>query len=277
MRSLALVMALASTALATPAVARDQTWYAGVEGGLVHVEDADFDVSGDGVVETEDFLGVDHKTGLDLDIIGGYDFGLFRAEFEAGYKRASIDAINFRNTGENADSSGNVRVYSVMGNAFLDFGDDDGWGAYAGGGVGLANARYKLTFNDVNNVGNGSDRDRSFAYQAIFGIRRAIGSNVDVGVKYRYFVAPNLDFDIVGGGEASTKFRSHSLLASLVFNFAPPPAPVVVAPVVETPPPPPPPATQTCYDGSVILATEVCPQPPVETPPPAPEPAPERG
>jgi len=41
------------------------------------------------------------------------------------------------------------------------------------------------------------------------------------------------------------------------------------------PPPPPPPATQTCADGSVILATEACPAPP--PPPPPPPPAPERG
>ena len=37
----------------------------------------------------------------------------------------------------------------------------------------------------------------------------------------------------------------------------------------------PPPATQTCPDGSVILATDTCPAPP--PPPPPPPPAPERG
>ena len=47
---------------------------------------------------------------------------------------------------------------------------------------------------------------------------------------------------------------------------APPPPPL---------PPPPPPATQTCADGSVILATDACPAPPA--PPPPPPPAPERG
>ncbi|MEO7240593.1 MAG: TonB-dependent receptor [Sphingomicrobium sp.] len=57
-------------------------------------------------------------------------------------------------------------------------------------------------------------------------------------------------------------------------NFAPPkhsPAPV---PVLAPPPPPPapPPATQTCQDGSVILATDACPAPPPPPPPPAPEP-----
>lgn len=49
----------------------------------------------------------------------------------------------------------------------------------------------------------------------------------------------------------------------------PPPLPVSVAP------PPPPPATQVCPDGSVILATAICPSPP--PPPPPPPPAPERG
>lgn len=47
--------------------------------------------------------------------------------------------------------------------------------------------------------------------------------------------------------------------------------------VEEAPPPPPPapaPATQTCADGSVILATEACPPPP---PPPPPAAEPERG
>ena len=53
------------------------------------------------------------------------------------------------------------------------------------------------------------------------------------------------------------------------------------APPPEPPPPPPPPlppappTTQTCADGSVILASDACPVPPPPPPPPAPEP--ERG
>jgi hypothetical protein len=55
-------------------------------------------------------------------------------------------------------------------------------------------------------------------------------------------------------------------------SAAPPPPPPVVLPP-PPPPPAPPPATQTCPDGSVILATDACPAPP---PPPPPAPA-ERG
>ncbi|MDP1908127.1 MAG: TonB-dependent receptor, partial [Hyphomicrobium sp.] len=52
------------------------------------------------------------------------------------------------------------------------------------------------------------------------------------------------------------------------------PRPVPVAEPLPPPPPPPPAATQTCPDGSVILATDMCPPPP---PPPPPPPEPERG
>src|SRR6185503_12650326 len=66
-------------------------------------------------------------------------------------------------------------------------------------------------------------------------------------------------------------------LAGFTYKFgadAPPPPP----PPPPAPPPPPPeaaPATQTCPDGTVILATDACPVPP--PPPLPPEPAPERG
>ena len=59
--------------------------------------------------------------------------------------------------------------------------------------------------------------------------------------------------------------------------FASPSPPPPPPPASSPPPPPPPeaPATQTCPDGSVILATDACPAPPPPPPPPAPEP--ERG
>ncbi|HET7817057.1 MAG TPA: TonB-dependent receptor [Sphingomicrobium sp.] len=67
-------------------------------------------------------------------------------------------------------------------------------------------------------------------------------------------------------------------VAGFTYKFgadaAPPPAALPPAPP-PPPPPPPPPATQTCADGSVVLATEACPAPP--PPPPPPPPAPERG
>ena len=46
MRKLVIGMALASTAIASPALARDDAWYVEVDGGVMIVEDLEFDVNG---------------------------------------------------------------------------------------------------------------------------------------------------------------------------------------------------------------------------------------
>lgn len=272
-----LLAAVAAVAIAaTPAMARDGAPYVGIEGGLLIAEDLDLDVTvSDGVFtdRNREAFTVDFKRGFDVDAIAGYDFGMFRVEGELGYKRFRVDDVRVA-TGfgsdlglvdEDFDVSSRASVLSLMANAMLDFGNDDGWSGFVG--VGGGRARVRLA----------GDRDGAFAYQAIAGVRKAITPNVDVGLKYRYFRTGKVNFGDefsdgtnVIGLNASGKLRTHSLLASLIYNFAAP-APVFVEPVVLAPPAPLPPATQTCYDGSVILATDICPQPPM------PAPMPERG
>ena len=269
MRKLAIMAALASTALATPAVARDHSVYVGLEGGVMWVEDSPFGIT-DNV--TNPSYTLDHKTGFDVDGIAGYDFGPVRVEAELGYKRAGIDAANTLDTVYFA--SGHANVLSLMGNVLFDFGDENGLSGYAGAGVGMARATYDVTapvLKPYTGVTNLHDSDSKLAYQAILGVRYAVTPNVDVGLKYRFFNVSRLNlndtFAVASGpipvNASKVRFRSHSMLASAIYNFWAPP------------PPPPPPATQTCPDGSVIPATATCPAPP--PPPPPPPPAPERG
>ena len=253
MRKLAIAMALASTALATPALARDNSWYVGVEGGLMIVEDGDYDATAlIGGIEVSDKVNIDHKTGIDLDLIGGYDFGSFRVEAEAGYKRASLDEIN-QGAGY-VDVDGSVRVISAMANLLLDFGDDDGWSGYAGPGIGIANVRYDIDFTGAPQFGSGRDTDRSIAFQGIAGVRKELNYNVELGLKYRFFVAPKLDYDI-DFGSVRGRYKSHSLLASLIYNFG---APEVIVP----PPPPPDPANEFAPGGAGPATTLETAQPP---------------
>ena len=88
MRKLAVAMALASTALASPALARDDTWYVGAEGGVMIVEDLKLDI---GAVNNA--ASVDHDYGWDVGGYVGYDFGPFRTEVEVSYRRAMADQI----------------------------------------------------------------------------------------------------------------------------------------------------------------------------------------
>src|SRR3954453_6627803 len=184
MRKLAITMALASTALATPAVARDHSVYVGLEGGVMWVEDSPFAVTD---AQTNPVYTIDHKTGYDVDAIAGYDFGAVRIEAEIGYKRASIDSVNTIDTVFPA--SGHASALSLMGNVLFDFGDENGLSGYAGGGLGVARAKFGFSSANVFPYGavSFSGSDSRLAWQAILGARYAVTPNFDVGLKYRLF------------------------------------------------------------------------------------------
>ena len=63
MRKLVIGLAMASTAMATPALARDDAWYVELDGGAMIVEDLDLELEGTDTVDQT------------LDLEYGYDFG----------------------------------------------------------------------------------------------------------------------------------------------------------------------------------------------------------
>ena len=219
MRKLAAAMALASTALATPALARDDSWYVGVGAGVMIVEDLSLDIRG-----INDAGTIDNDTGFDVDGVVGYDFGGFRAEVEVGYRKASASGISVSAPGIPATragtgtftgsraANGDANVLSFMLNGLLDFGDDDGIQGFVGGGVGVARS-------DVTSIFAGpwlNDSDTGFAWQAIAGVRAPISDNWDAGLKYRFFNADNVGLIDQRGFAVDTRLRSHSLLLSLI-------------------------------------------------------------
>ena len=70
----ATALATGLTAMASPAVARDRSAYFGLEVGALFVKDTDVDLDDDEIFD-EDFS-IDHKMGIDGDMIAGYDFGI---------------------------------------------------------------------------------------------------------------------------------------------------------------------------------------------------------
>ena len=218
---------MASTALATPALARDDQWYVELDGGVMILEDQDFDVNNTAGTNPASVT-VDSDTGYDFGGIVGYDFGGFRLEAEAGYRGADAKTL-FVNSGRIAATAsgaapggaaipgvyntvgGDATALSFMVNGMVDFGDDDGVQGFVGGGVGVARIKSDLS---VNSVGPGfvDDSDTGFAWQAIAGIRAPISDHWDAGIKYRFFNARNVDLIDSAGRDVQTKWRSHSLL-----------------------------------------------------------------
>jgi len=281
---------LCATALASPALAADGTPYVGIEAGVIKPRTSDVDRQFSGG-QYGDFLDVRHKLGYDVDGILGYDFGMFRLEGELGYKRARHKSLVIDSNaagplpsavvpGGSYGDSGRTTVKSAMVNALIDLDVAPGTSFYAGGGAGYAS----ISTTIVGLIGPSATpvlrtdyhlKDNDLAWQVIAGARTAVSPNVDFGLKYRYFSAGTLKSDAngqLGPVFAGTRsfVQSHSLLASLIYNFnsPPPPPPVEAAP--PPPPPPPPPATQTCPDGTIIEAMAACPPPPAPPPPPPP-------
>ena len=287
MRKLAIVVALSSTVLATPALARDGAWSVGGDFGAMIVEDIGFDFGraaripgGNSNVE------IDHRYGYDGALFAGYDLGAFRLEAEVAYKRARLDeletAIRLPGVGGGPQGGavaqgvfdaggGNTTALSFMINGMLDFGDDDGVSGFVGGGAGVA----RVSFNNLRRFNNQGafldDSDTRFAWQIVAGVRQAISDNMDVTVRYRFFNVDDVRTVNWLGDESEVRFRSHSLLGGITFNFG---APEVIIPPAPCPPgwtrdingvcqapPPPPVTTKFCPpNGPTIPITQECPR-----------------
>jgi OmpA-OmpF porin, OOP family len=289
MRKLAIVVALSSTVLATPALARNGAWYVGGDFGAIIVEDIGYDFGIGPVVPGgggSSQIVTNHDYGYDAALFVGYDLGAFRIEAEVAYKRARVDDIEttIALPGMAAVPGGVITpdilpagggrssALSFMINGMLDFGDDDGVSGFVGGGVGVARVDYNNVRAFSNQAAAIDDSDTRFAWQVVAGLRQAISDNVDITVRYRFFNADNIRTVDFRGLESESRFRSHSLLGGITFNFgAPPPPPPPPPPcpdgwtrdasgVCQAPPAPPPPAeTKQCPDGSVIPVAAECP------------------
>ena len=278
-----LLAATAAAAVASPAFADGP--YVGIEGGVTLPRSTDLDiilnntsVTPNTSVTYSNGERAKFKTGWNVDALAGYKIGLFRLEVEGGYQRAPLKSLTASTTLLNDVStatgitataanlpSSRAGVTYVLANALLDSDFGGGWGGYIGGGAGRAWVSYS------------GDKDNAWAFDATAGLRYALTSNVDAGLRYQYLRTAKLSykdaFTVNGDNYTSTasgRYSSDNVLASLVYNFngrsdeAATPASVPAPP----PPPPPPPATQTCPDGSVIDATATCPLPPPPPPPP---------
>lgn len=267
MRKMVAAIVLATTALSGPVLAKDQAWYIGVEGGANLVQNEIFDIrNAASTAVVEDGLRVRHKVGYDVGGNIGYDFGKFRAEFEVAYKGNSVNRMIVERAlppvlygsatapattvvagvpplGTYNAADGSAKVLSFMANGMFDFGGENGGvGAYVGSGVGIArvqHSNYQLVSPGATVI---DDSDTGVAWQVLAGVYKPLSDHVDLGLKYRFFNVDNVNTFTTNGLATQTRYRSHSLMLTLAYNFFEPVAaplpPVPVAPVALPPCPP---------------------------------------
>ena len=290
MRTLLCGLALASVAFAAPASARDGQFYAGVEAGAWVIPDIkskgpDFGGSSPfpppllaaaaagpmATDSTRERVSGEFDLGSDIDLVFGYDFGRFRAEAELARKHADFDNVTVRNSfiggflDGTHDTKGSIRALTAAINVVYDLPVTDRIDLYAGPGIGYGSLKLtpKVDLFDNGEFGDELKREKrkGVMAQLVGGLRFRVSDAIDAGVKYRYIRSEKLSFDAGVLGDLKGRLKTHSVLATLAYNFgssAPAAAPAPVAAPV-APVEPAAPATQTCADGSVILATETCP------------------
>ncbi|MGB7418252.1 MAG: flagellar motor protein MotB, partial [Erythrobacter sp.] len=152
MKRTAILLASAAAIVAAPAQAREGQLYAGVNGGVSFEDQVDIDIAD--VEPQENLAFADTEMGIDADIVFGYDFGAFRIEAEAGYKRNTYDSLTIVNeildpdaprgpedpsfTPFSVENEEDLQIFSGMVNGLIEIGSDDGLQVFGGGGIGIA-------------------------------------------------------------------------------------------------------------------------------------------
>jgi len=148
-----------------------------------------------------------------------------RVEIEGSYRQNNVGGVWASNiTTPTSTSNGRLdydeKTWAVLANVWYDF-DIGGLRPYVGGGLGWAHTEldgtYQGSFQTNPNFNFEGD---GFAWQLGAGIKYAIGPNVDIGVAYRYFSAPDVDIhSAIAGNDAtgSVDVNSHSVLFEMTF------------------------------------------------------------
>ena len=274
MRKFAIGLALAATALSGAAAAKDKAWYIGLEAGASLLQKQRLDIStANGATTTREAITHTYFPGYDVGGNIGYDFGGFRTEFALNYIRVRnrestvlnvpppipFTLANGTNTvagpgpGQYANAGGNASALAFMLNGLFDFGGKGtDLGAYFGGGAGIARVTQNASLR-VPGVAFQNDSDTSLAWNVLAGVYKPISDHVDIGLKYRWLNVMDVNTFTTNGLPVSNKFRSHSLLLTLTYNFfeaePPPPPPAPLAP--PAPPAPAPAPLPPCPPAAV--------------------------
>ena len=140
MRKLAIAVALASTAMATPLSLGTIHFTRASKAASCGSKTLNFDYDGLQRLTITAGVTIMHNSGFDVDAIAGYDFGMVRLEGELGYKHArsirSSSTPRFRVRVRSTISTPMAAAvrFQLMVNLLLDFGNEDGLSGYVGAG-----------------------------------------------------------------------------------------------------------------------------------------------
>ncbi len=269
---IAYILPLLASTVAAPAYAQDFGTGARVELRAGY-DEARFHVELGGGIDEE------HKSEKDIvfGVEAGFDLRAFENIVLGVY--GGLEWSNIDNCGEVFQDFGDQLCVKVGRNMTLGgrvgMATGDGGLIYVKGGY--SRGRFKASYDD----GAGlfvEESDTVGGWHVGAGFELGITHNIYAKAEYIHTRYHTMFEDQLTEDERLEPTR-HQLMGGIGFRFGVSAPPAPVEPAMAPPPPPQAPAaTQTCPDGSVIMATDACPLPPAPPPPPPPpEPSGQRG
>ncbi|HVY84448.1 MAG TPA: OmpA family protein [Caulobacterales bacterium] len=242
MRKLLKTVALAALLAASAGAAHaTEGWYA--RGDVGYTVDGELDFNPPSADLKKDWM---ESLGL------GYAFNNgFRVEGELSHRYNGLD--------EDANiADGGVHAWAAMANVYYDFNRGGSIQPYVGLGAGAAKLVSNTTFTGGQFY---DDSDTVAAYQAMIGVAFPVTEQLDVDIGYRYFHAPNANFDgyidFPATGTFDGDYTNQAVTVGLRWQFAaPPPPPPPPAPPTPPPAPPPPPPPPVCPTSDFVVYFE---------------------
>jgi opacity protein-like surface antigen len=182
--------------------------YLSADVGMALAEDADVGVEGEPEV-----MSIEFDSGVAVTGAIGYRMGNVRMEAEIGYQNNDTDQISYSFL--SLPLSGDMTATSFLANGYYDFTNSSRFTPFVTAGLGMA----EVEIDDLTVPGSGepaaSDDDTVFAWQVGAGVSYAVNANLDLEMKYRYFVIDDVEiFD----GEVESP-SSHNIYLGMRYTF----------------------------------------------------------
>lgn len=185
--------------------------YMGADVGLALLNDADAgDPSLPGVEASMEF-----DAGVAVIAAVGYKMQQMRFEGEIGYQVNDFDQQSA--FGMNLDLSGDQAVLSFLANVYYDIPTGSRFTPFLSAGIGFAMVDINdLRLSDMDSGPPYNDDDTVLAGQVGAGVSYAVNDRTDVELKYRYFMADDLEFS---DGSTLDGPSSHNIYLGMRYTF----------------------------------------------------------
>ena len=216
-KKLAFACALGLMTAASSAFAESNggSWYAGGSGGMTMPKNSTITGTTAGKADYGFSSGANLALGYRPEAFMS-DTGSVRTEIEGGYHALGLDKVTVGGVVNN-NPKGDMKITTVMANAYYDFHTGTSFTPYIGGGIGDA----MIDFPKSNGFGNTKSGDSQFAYQAMAGVSYTPESMpaTDWSVGYRYLGTSSPDFKTAGGHISSDALSTNSVEIGFRYNF----------------------------------------------------------